>query len=147
MQVSFFSKVKNENVFLSNIILLSWHSQSLYIFYQLLHISSNRGQLFANVGSSYSTWLLELMPEVVLIRLAIYLFVNKAIRGGSPKIFIHTQWCHNYMRLGFHSFEFVIWGSLKAIFIHFLMNKNIHFFFNNLRTNMLKMKPIKFHSK
>ena len=41
-------------------------------------------------------------------------------RGGSPKFFIRTLWCHNYMRLKFRSYKFDIWGALKAVFIHFL---------------------------
>jgi hypothetical protein len=41
------------------------------------------------------------MPKVVLIRLGIYVFVNKARGGGSPKIFINTLWCHNYMTVKF----------------------------------------------
>jgi hypothetical protein len=31
-----------------------------------------------------------ILPKVVLIRLAIYVFVNKARGGGSPKYFINT---------------------------------------------------------
>ncbi len=73
--------------------------------------------------------------------LASYVLVNKPRGAGSPKIFIHTLWCHNYMRLKFHSCEFDKWGSLKAVFIHFLKNKNISFF-NDLRTNMPKMISI-----
>ncbi len=41
------------------------------------------------------------MPKVVLIRLGIYVFVNKARGGGSPKFFISTLWCHNYMTVKF----------------------------------------------
>jgi len=37
--------------------------------------------------------------KVVLIRLGIYVFVNKARGGGSPKFFINTLWHHNYMRV------------------------------------------------
>jgi len=50
----------------------------------------------------------------VLIRLGIYLLVNKSRVGGSPQIVIHTLICHNYVRLKFHSFEFLIWALLKA---------------------------------
>ncbi len=39
--------------------------------------------------------------KVILIRLGIYVFVNKARGGGSPKFFINTLWCHNYMKLKF----------------------------------------------
>jgi len=49
------------------------------------------------------------------------------------------------MRLKFHSYEFNIQGSLKTVFIPFFEIKKI--FFNNLRTNIIKIIPIKFHSK
>jgi hypothetical protein len=38
--------------------------------------------------------------------LGIYLFVNKERGGGSPKFFIRTLGCHNYMRLKFNNDEF-----------------------------------------
>ncbi len=41
------------------------------------------------------------MLKVVLIRLGIYVFVNKARVGGSPQIFTNTLWRHNYMRVKF----------------------------------------------
>jgi hypothetical protein len=89
--------------------------------------------------------LIALKGKVVLIRLGIYSLINKARKGGSPKFFIHTLWCYNYMRLKFHSYEFNIWGSLKQYLFPFLKTKI--FLFSNLRTNMLKITPIKFQSK
>jgi len=50
------------------------------------------------------------------------------------------------MRLKFLSYEFDTWGSSKVVFIHFF-EKIKTFLFNNLRTVILKMIPIKFHSK
>jgi hypothetical protein len=44
--------------------------------------------------------------KVILIRLDVYLIVNRASGGGSPKFFIHTLLCQNYMRLKFDSYEF-----------------------------------------
>ncbi len=41
------------------------------------------------------------VTKVVLIRLGIYVFVNKARGGGGPKFFIKTLWCHNYMTVKF----------------------------------------------
>jgi hypothetical protein len=61
----------------------------------------------------------EVLYKVVLIRLGIYFFVNKARGDGSPKFFIHTLWCHNYMRLKFQSYDFNIRGSIKTLFTPF----------------------------
>jgi len=46
---------------------------------------------------------------------------------GSSKFLFILFWHHNYRTLKLYSYEFVIWGSLKAVFIHFLKDKNISF--------------------
>jgi hypothetical protein len=55
--------------------------------------------------------------KVVLMRLGIHLFVNKERWGGNPQYFIRTLRRHIYERLKFHSFQFIKWASLKAVFL------------------------------
>ncbi len=57
-----------------------------------------------------------------LNKVGIYLFANKAWGGGTPKILIDILWCQNFMRLKFQSYEFYIWGLLKAEFVDFFEN-------------------------
>ncbi len=74
-------------------------------------------------GTTFWLCALHLYVKVVLIRLQ---------TKKEPKIFIHTSWCHNYMRLNFCGYEFDKSGLLKAVLIHFLKSKKC-FFFSNLK--------------
>jgi hypothetical protein len=75
-----------------------------------------------------------LMPKDVLIRLDIYLLVNKAKGGGHPENFIRTFKCWDYMRLKLNFFEFTerSISSPKKWLVSY---------------RLLKMVYIKFHSK
>jgi len=66
--------------------------------------------------------------KVVLMRLGIHLFVNKERGGGNPQYFIRTLQCHIYVRLKFHSFEFIKLASLKAVFLCFKKQKWLLFY-------------------
>ncbi len=78
---------------------------------------------------SYVLMFLSLV-KVVLIRLYIYLSINKAKHYG-------------IMRVRIRSVVFMIWASLKEVFIHFLEINS----FMKLRTEMLKKKHINFNLK
>jgi hypothetical protein len=75
-----------------------------------------KGIFLENSTKRYKMKIL-LMPKLVLIRLGIYLLVNKARGGGCAENFIRTFKCWDYMRLKFNYFEFTIWAALKAIFL------------------------------
>jgi len=48
-------------------------------------------------------------------------------RRGSSKIFIHTLWCRNSMRLKFHTFELIKFTLLNVGFLPLKSNKQSHF--------------------
>ncbi len=57
--------------------------------------------------------------KVVFLRLGIYPFVSKARWVGSPKKISHFMLSQLYV----YSFDFLIWASLKDVFIYFLKIK------------------------